>query len=179
MSIQNAEERRLVISQLELNLEKLTNEIDERNVEPSDLYYKMKGDLCQLLEEKTRSAIFRSKSMWNNESGKSTKYFLNLERNRSESRNMSTYICLESGEVIEDRHLILKHQETFYQKLYTAKDLPDFHTNLDKKYKLTKEQKETMDGEITLQELTMALKQSNRGRMPGGGDLPLSSILFF
>ena len=75
-----AGERKLIISQLEEQLEKML----ERG-ESSEICRKTKQDLEDILDEQAKGAIFRSKLRWYNEGEKSNKYFLNLEKNRSGS----------------------------------------------------------------------------------------------
>ena len=115
-SKEHAENRKVIINQLEENIRKLESQTSLESEESENLLAKTKMDLCEFVEEKTRAAVFRSRCTWYNEAGKSTKYFLNLEKNRSGSCSMQIVIT-EDGTEITEPNKILKEQYNFYEKI--------------------------------------------------------------
>ena len=129
------------------------------------------------MAEKARGAMFRSKCRWYNEADKSSKYFLNLEKQRSSAKNMSALI--KDGTIITDTSEILNEQEKFYANLYRSDETIRFECDESKIPKLTPEESESMEHEITLQELTYALKNSKRNCSPGADGLITSFYIIF
>ena len=77
-------------------------------------------------------------------------------------------VITDTNEVITEPKQILLEQENFYSKLYQKDPDVCFTTSLDEKYKLVTNDVEGMTGEITLQELTSAIKESGKNKTPGG-----------
>ena len=88
--------KKLIQNQLEENIVRLTQNIEtapqQADTGQYDLLARSIQDLEELIEERAQGAIFRSKVRWINESRKPTKYFLNLEKNRSGAKNMPVLI---------------------------------------------------------------------------------------
>ena len=173
-----AENRKLIISQLIENIDKLTKE-EELSIRPgSSLLSRSRLDLEELMEEKAKGAIFRSKCKWEIEAGKPTHYFLNLEKNRSASKNMLTLVK-ENGDTVDNINLILNEQRKFYQNLFTSNPYIKFNVKHDNLPTISEEERESMDSEITLQELTVALKSAKRNTSPGCDGLTTEFFIVF
>ena len=68
----------------------------------------------------TDGAILRSKVNWYEQGGKSTKYFLNLEKHSKSKTHIRKLIAPESdSEIITEFAYIQKEIKHFYQSLYT------------------------------------------------------------
>ena len=145
------------------NEEQLSAEIKE--------YDNLKTELQQIYEAKGKGAILRSKVRWVEQGEKSSKYFFNLEK-RNFNRKVITEIRREDGKTLLEEHEILKEIESFYGKLYASqvvdnnKAFNDFTSNLQTA-KLTDEEREKLEGYITLEECANVLKTFPPGKSPG------------
>ena len=117
-----AKEKELIISQLSDKIIELQHQVsseDNPKTEDIDLLLKSKADIEELLQEKTRGIIFRSKTRWLENEGTSSKYFLNMEKRRYNSRTCAR-VVKKDGSITTNFEEILKEQENFYRNLYTA-----------------------------------------------------------
>ena len=150
----------------------------EKENAPVTLIDKTKSDLEEIVEEKTKGAIFRSRCKWLNEGEKSTKYFLNMEKARSGAKSMNA-LLLDSGEVIKDQEIILEEQACFYEKLYKADNGIKFEYQNTEQVKVTKEEKDMLNDPFTISELASALKDLSRGKTPGCDGLTTEFYIVF
>ena len=130
----------------------------------------------QMLEEelniieyiKCKGAILRSKVQWNLETDKNTSFFLNLEKSKQKS-NAIKEIKTNNGTTRKTED-ILKYAELFYSKLYTQESIDEdkemYLINLIHN-KLDDIQMQTCDRDISVEELTNALKGMNKNKSPG------------
>ena len=132
----------------------------------SSLLEKTKQDYEDLISEAAKGAIFRSKCRWYNEAEKSTKYFFNLEKNRVGSKCMSL-LKNEDGSEVTNPELILEKQREFYARLYTADPFVDFTLTNSEDIQLDENEKCGISGDLSMEELTTALKQSKKECSPG------------
>ena len=122
-------------------------------------------------EAKGKGAILRSKVRWVEQGEKLTKYFFNLEK-RNFNRKVITEIKREDGKTIVEEHEILKEIESFYGELYASqvvddnKAFDDFTCDLQTA-KLTDEEREELEGYITIEECAKVLKTFPPGKSPG------------
>ena len=165
-----ASERKLIISQLEEQIQKMTEKVanDPENQDSPDakLLQKTIQDYEVFMAEKTQSAIFRSGAKFYSEGEKSTKYFFQLEKFRSGAKGMNSLIN-NRGEIIKDQRTILAEQRHYYKKLYTKDPSVHFDFNNETEVKLTPEEADLAEGEFTLQEIHSAIKNLKRGSCPG------------
>ena len=125
-------------------------------------------------QEKTRSAYIRSKEKWIEEGDKHSKFFLNLEKVRSNSKIMSQ-LHLEDGSIVTDQLDILRAQKDYFENLYSINEteaddhLEQLNIFMDNSTvpTLTQEQQQDCEGRVTLDELGRALKGLNNGSSPG------------
>ena len=115
------ENKQLIRNQFEHNISKLRAEIDANPAKNQEMNKNLLEcsvkDLEEIIEEKTRGAMFRSKARWVSEVGKPTKYFLNLEKNCSGIKDMSV-LLKDNGQILTDPQMILDQQKNFYQELF-------------------------------------------------------------
>ena len=176
---ERAANRNLVISQLEQHVQKMYDKgIDNLSDSENNVLERTQSDLDQMKNEKIQHIIFRSKAKWHNESEASTKYFYNLEKYKSNAKNMNC-ILLESGQTTTDPQLILRKQYEFYSKLYKSEQVEPFDFKNDTNCKLTKEMVNNTEGLITLEEIRNAVKDMKRGRSPGLDGLTTEFYMVF
>ena len=93
-----------------------------------------------------------------------TSYFVNLEKQRANKQMNS--LLTEDGTLVE----ILKETTNFYKRLYTSEKTDDLAQDylLNKlKQNLTDEDKDSIEGEITLTDILIAIKSVANAKSPG------------
>ena len=132
-----------------------------------------------------RGISIRSKANWITRGEKSTKYFLNLEK-RHYTNKLIPKLVLEDATEITDQKDIIREQERFYEKLYTCRETqftaeyPTTFFNQDSiRAKLTLEEKDSFEGNISAKECLDALKSMGDGKRPGLDGLLWNFINFF
>ena len=98
-----------------------------------------------------------------------TSYFVNLEKQRANNKQMNSLLT-EDGTLVETQDEILKETTNFYKQLYTSEKTDDLAQDylLNKlKQNLTDEDKDSIEGEITLTEILIAIKALANEKSPG------------
>lgn len=113
--------------------------------------------------------IIRSRAEWLEECERPSRYFFHLQRIKAQRCHISsvydsTGIEVSSQEEIEKAHI------DFYTQLFSEEPIDaalqeDLLSSLSRK--LTFDQASSCEGEITLDELTLAMKNINRNKSPG------------
>ena len=129
----------------------------------------LENQLDDILVSELRGAALRAKIQWFEESEKSTKFFLNLEKGRQKKKVMKQLIK-EDGTLIHDQNGIIREQVEFYTNLYTS-------TPTDKGAKtiildsisrtLSYEHMRFCDSDLTTKEIYEALKSMKTNKSPG------------
>ena len=100
---------------------------------------------------------------------RSTSYFVNLEKQRYNNKIMHTLLT-EDGKLVETQDEILKETTIFYKRLYKSEKTDilaqDFLLNNIKKT-LTDDDRDSIEGEITLDEIFNAIKSLANENSPG------------
>ena len=178
-SKKRAKDHRIIISQLQ---DRLNRMLESQNIKYEEhrqmLIDKTKLDLNEIVEEKTKGIIFRSKARWYNEAEKPTSYFLSLEKNRSGMKNV-TIILNANREEKTNQKEILKEMERYYEKLYTSDESVEFDYVNNYGVKITDEQSKNLDEDISMDELQNAIKESKRGVSPGGDGITTEFYIMF
>ena len=137
-----------------------------------NLYNSTKIDLEELLFEKTKGVIFRSKIRWLEEGERCTKYFLSLEKARSSAKNCHT-ILQENGVLIEKPEQVLEAQRLFYQELYTSDPSVKFTMVNNTNIFLGNDDREKLNAHLSINELHAATMSLKRNRTPGPDGIPV------
>lgn len=127
---------------------------------------------CRLKALRTKQVegiIIRSRAEWLEEGERPSRYFFNLQRIKAQRSHISsvydsTGIEVSSQEEIEKAHI------DFYTQLFSEEPIDaalqeDLLSSLPRK--LTFDQALSCEGEIRLDELTLAMKNMNRNKSPG------------
>ena len=141
-------------------------------------YTYSKSWLEDWFQEQLNGTILRSKSVWYEKGEKSSKYFLNLEKQNSVKNTIRKLFIPENGCNLESENEtdILNHAKYFYQNLYSRKvtknlhDISKFLKNKDIP-SISEEQRVFCEKEITLSELTDSLESMKSGKTPGNDGL--------
>ena len=131
------------------------------------------NELNNLLENRTKVAIVRSKARWAEHGEKNTKYFLNLGK-RNNAKKAIHKIKSDRDTFITYQNAILTELVNDYAKLYNAsactemlvKELENYIVRVELP-KLSEDQKLLRDDPITLRERTTALYQLHTNKSPG------------
>ena len=163
------------IAILERQLRKLENELASSQLLFEDTEQQIllvKQELRDLIKQRTRGAILRSHSNWALEGERSSKYFLNLEKSNYHRKTIYR-LTDESGLPIETPKEILSEIRTYYEKLYTSKGFsdPSYTDNLTIP-RLSEEISSQIDEQISIAEISAALKNLNNNKCPGIDGLP-------
>jgi hypothetical protein len=148
----------------EINLNTKTRNIDIATT-------KLKIKLNQLRNKSSDNQYFRSKAKWFEYGEKSNKFFLNLLKSRQNQKLISK--ISNNGKVYNGQEEVAKGITNFYKDLYERKsrvvlDEDDYYKHCPK---LSNDQAQIMDQELTLDNLSEAIK-SCKDSSPGPDGIP-------
>ena len=170
-TISYATMRKRNIKQKEQDLEKDIYKIERKEhktEEDINILQEKNEELITLREKIMSGVLLRSKTRWISEGEKATKYFFSLEKRNYISKHISKLVN-KKGETLDTYEEIRKEIRNFYEELYKCKDLDDcsiedlVHTIP----KLSGEEAMTLEGEITQEEASWALKNMKNEKSPG------------
>ena len=171
----------------------LTSELEELNKHlshfPDDKEaIKMYGDLKNKLEiiniKEADGARIRAGQKWAQEGERCTKYFLNLEKQRSNSNTIYSLVD-GSGDQIHDPAAILECIKSHFEDVYMEDKFISKEGSGDLFFAdgegdvLDDCDKSILNVELSVLELSNALKKSNNNSAPGSDGLPCEIYKFF
>ena len=136
-------------------------------------------ELVSLRTKKIEGVMLRSRAKWIAEGEKISNYFCNLEKRHYVSKSINK-LYGKNG-LTEDSNQINKEVNTFYKSLYTKRNLQIFEINdlIQNCPKLSIDQKNSLEGEITLTEAGITLKNMKNGKSPGTDGFGAEFYKFF
>ena len=162
-----ARSKKIESSALETKLKILESKIRDRD-DPE--YVHCKEELDKLYEGKINGAIIRSRCDWYEHGEKSSKFFLNLEKNCAVQNQIRTISCSEK-EITDEKEInteLFKFYKVLFEpKINLSNALIQDNLNCIEIPKLTKEQPQKCEGEITEKKLLKALKKNSNNKSPG------------
>ena len=168
-----AKERRKQRALLESELEKLENNFESS--ENLRKYESLKSDLELIYDHIAEGVRLRSKCDWYEQGEKSTKFFLNLEKQRGDQNRIRKLIVNEKE--INNETEILNQIKLFYETLfqkpslkYSTDDTNHFLNTLDIP-KLSADQIILCDIELTEKDLYDSMKSMKNDKSPGNDGL--------
>ena len=147
--------------------------------EPNDLNKSRLNEIKERLElfyeEKTNGLIVRTRARWHEHGERSTKYFLNLEKQNHVKKHIRKLFI--SSTITMDPYCILSEQKQFYRNLYKTKDVdPDcvksFFNNLNIPH-LSDEQRQPCKGGINTEECEKIIETFQNNKSPGNDGIPI------
>uniref|UniRef100_A0A3B3UGI5 Reverse transcriptase domain-containing protein n=1 Tax=Poecilia latipinna TaxID=48699 RepID=A0A3B3UGI5_9TELE len=131
------------------------------------------------LNEKSKGVLIRSRVQHMEENEKCTRYFF---RKLFRSRQQINTLIKENGEELNDNEKINVEIYNFYKKLYDNKQINEeemsfFLSKLTNK--LTENERESLDQEITVDEITKAMQSMQSNKAPGLDGLPKEFYVTF
>ena len=120
-------------------------------------------------EYKLQGQMLRAKSIWVEQGEKNTKYFLGLEKHKSKAKCMTK--IAENDKTTTDPDRILELQHDFYAKLYKKDPEIEFNYVLNNPIQIDSTEKIILELELTLDEISTALKEMPNDKSPGSSGL--------
>ena len=130
-------------------------------------------ELVKIREHRMKGVVLRSRARWVENGEKVTSYFCSLEKRNFVNKCINRLI-LKNGETTCDNNCIINEVKDFYKKLYTKRDVDNIDisnlvNNLPKMDDRTADQ---LEGELTLEEISEALKDMKNNKSPGSDGFP-------
>ena len=162
------------------NLERELKEIehmisDTTHTDPNLIndYNDKKQILKTYIRTESKGAAVRARQQLLHESDASTDFFSSLEKQKN-SRKILTQLRRSDQSITTDQTEIRKLTHSFYQNLFTPDPISTSEQNklLANLPKLDKDKSDYCDTDISLEELTHAVKQLSNNRSPGIDGIP-------
>ena len=168
-SKKHAKQLRLERTQLEDKLKHFEKTIT-LDLNENEEYNECKSKLEDIYQIKVYGIRTRSKCNWYEHGEKSSKFFLNLEKQRAIQSQIRTVIVNEKEITSEseiNEQISLFYKNLFHENLSFSKtDLQNYLKTVSNPV-LSKEQQDSCEGEITEKELLKALKSMANDKSPG------------
>ena len=127
-----------------------------------------------LRKDEVEGLKIRARATWLNEGEKPSKYLTSLETKNYVDKTIRKLVRTD-GSVLTDQKAILKEVRDFYASLFQRKQqiddsfLADHYKSSKHFKKLSDEESSSLEHEITIEELSSALKHINKRRVPVNG----------
>ena len=171
-------------SKLEKQLIKEIEILENNNNIDFETIQTKRKELESMRQKKMEGVYIRSRAKWIDEGERISNYFCNLENRNFISKSI-TQIEKEDGSIITEKNEIINETKHFYQNLYSSKedgvcdtDLNDLLLDEDLN-KLNKEQADDLEGLLTYEELSNALKRSKNNKSPGSDGFSAEFLKMF
>ena len=171
-----AREKRAYENKLVENISSIEKSIDANEdagiKETLSQYLESKKDeLEKWRDDKLCGAMIRSRAALNSQWEKPSSFFLNLEKKNYLNKSIPELID-DDGEIHTDLAKIMAMQHSFYSNLFSSKPtIPitdsKYGTLLTNLPKITRQQEDELDRDITIDELEAAIKSSKLNKAPG------------
>ena len=180
-------EQKLIEQRNDNKLKYLENQFLKHPNDPkiSNDISKLKKEIDLKLIADTRAAATRAGVKWIQQGERSNAYFLGLEKSRANA-NTITALNDVSGNSINDPVNILEEIHNYYKTLYTEEKDDDYIIRHLEEFasdvsvpSLSENDTNALEKEITLQEVTSALKGMNAGSSPGLDGISTEFYKFF
>ena len=137
-------------------------------------------DLKSFLHERAKGALVRARFTKVHDMDAPTTFFFNLEKSVARRKHMVS-LRLPDGEVTTEPARMRKHAVEFYSELFRAVhcDVDSAAELLEGLPQLSPEERDLLNSDITLEELTMAVSQMASGKAPGMDGLPSDFLKHF
>ena len=143
-----------------------------------------KTELETLRHEKIKGIMIRSRAQWLNEGEKPSKYLSSLEKHLNTEKTVKK-IVTDSGNIITNQKDILSEIKKFYASLFKNKDgkLGTYNLSripsLKNSTRLTEHEANKLEGSLTVDEISTALKSMKNQKCPGIDGFPADFFKVF
>jgi len=156
-------------------LSQLEGELENADQEAIEQYNKLKEAVELFYDKKVDGAMIRSRARWMAKGEKNNKYFLSLEKRNFNSQAINQ---IDTGlERITDPKQILDQIRQHYARLFQSTQpnvsAAEFHYFFQEELipRLSQDEVEDLEAEITVEECAAALKAMQDGKAPGSDGL--------
>ena len=127
-----------------------------------------KEELVRIREHRMKGVLLRSRARWVQDGEKITSYFCSLEKRNYLNKSMNK-LLLDNGEETTDKRIIIDEVKTFYNNLYSQRDVEDVAMSdlVNNIPSLSENVSNELEGELTLEEISESLKCMKNGKSPG------------
>ena len=161
---------------------KITNSLNEITEDDINRLEERKNALSEIRKVKTEGVMLRSRCRYEDLGEKPSGYFLNLE-NRNFMDKVITKLVDTNGEEYNNSTDILNLQKKYYHDLYKDEinidDVPINDLIGENSCKLNNEESNSLEGEVTYEELANALKNMKNSKSPGMDGFTAEFFKFF
>ena len=132
----------------------------------------LNATLAEIRKEKMQGVLIRSRANIIENDEKPSAYFCKLESYKFASKIIPK-VQKDNGQIITNQHEILDEAKKYYETLYSARTLDSDNIDLKEELNncsyttLNREESRSLDGSLTLTELTKSLKNMSNNRSPG------------
>ena len=150
----------------------IKNKLDKspNNTRNKELYRKINDEIKSIEIQEAEGAKIISKAQWQEDGETSCRYFYSLERKRGAEKSLMSVQRLKDGPIVTGMRDILKETRQFYVDLYTEEGIEESSQDMMQnkiKTKLMDEQTQLCEGEVSYDEITQAVSQTQNDRSPG------------
>ena len=164
---------------------KLENDIqileNQMNLNPTEFIQaslnQKKGELENQRQDIVEGLLLQSRANWHENGERCSEYFCKLEKKSSINKTISELI---NENHISEQSKILFEQEQYYRKLYSSNHLcVDNEFFFQHDVKLSDEQKNSLEGNLSFKECGESLKLMKNGKSPGSDGFTVYFYKFF
>ena len=165
--------------EIEQDIQRLDNESVKNNSIVTQLQEK-KDELQNLRKAKIDGIALRSRARWASHGEKINKYFCNMEKRHFISKQMFK-LTTDQGITLTETSEMLKETRKYYMNLYDQKQVQDIDLGeyVKDMPKLNDFESNSLEGCITYQEATEALKNMDNDKSPGTDGFTVNFFNFF
>ena len=168
------------VQQLEQDIKDIERGLSADNSPGDTALGRKRQELGTFLQERVKGALVRSRYLNIKDMDAPTSFFFNLEKKEAMRKTM-TCLKLPGGRVTTDPGEMRKHAVEYYTGLFAAEDCDEHCATelLEGLPQLSPQEREVLDRDLSLEELTTAVEQMASGRSPGLDGLPIDFFKAF
>jgi hypothetical protein len=169
------EKEKTLQARIEMLEAKETLSTDEKTSFEND-----KRELVKIRDHRMKGVLLRSRARWVEDGEKVSKYFCSLEKRNYVNKYINK-LTLEDGSTTCETDIIVNEMKDFYLQLYSKRNLDtceieDLVNNIPR---LSTLEADKLEGIITLEEASKALKNMKNGKSPGSDGFSVEFFKFF
>lgn len=133
----------------------------------------IKREINSMEEKEIEGAILRSKTDWQNQGERCSKYFFNLEKSKGREKQIEK-LYDENSKIITSKEDILQYTKKYFEQEFsdTEIDMSHCHTLIDSlMHRLSDQERKDQSGPFTMNELDAVKKKMKSNSSPGNDGL--------